>query len=292
MKAKLASAGEPRVAEVGDRLRAARAKAGMTRRQLAAVSGTSERYLAQLEAGAGNPSVTVLASLASALDIAVAELMPQGGERSEAHAKFASSVRRLTAEQLDLLGDWLKRQGGNHSKKGSRIVLLGMRGAGKSSLGAALARRLEMPFLELSKEVERIYGGEMGLLIELGGQSALRRYEREAWERIKGRYDAAVIAASGGIVADGPLYDEVLSSAHSIWLQATPKDHMSRVVAQGDFRPMASNRNAMADLKAILEVRGSDYERADSTVNTSAQDFERTLDQLERATRDLLGQNM
>jgi XRE family aerobic/anaerobic benzoate catabolism transcriptional regulator len=290
VKAKLASVNEPRVAEVGDRLRAARAKAGMTRRQLAAASGTSERYLAQLEAGTGNPSVTVLVSLAAALDMAVAELLPQGGERSEAHANFASSLRRLTAEQLALFDDWLKRQGGGHAKKAARIVLIGMRGAGKSSLGAALARRLEMPFLELSTEVERSYGGEMGLLIELGGQSALRRYEREAWERIKGRYDAAVIAASGGIVADGPLYDEVLSTAHSIWLQATPKDHMSRVIAQGDFRPMASNRNAMADLKAILEVRASDYERTDSAVNTSAQDFERTLDLLERTTRDLLRQ--
>ncbi len=149
MKTKLAAATEPRVSEVGDRLRAARAKVGMTRRQLAGASGTSERYLAQLEAGAGNPSVTVLAALAAALDIAIAELLPQGGERSGAQAILASAMRRLTAEQAAALEDWLKRLGGGHSKKGSRLVLIGLRGAGKSSLGAALARRLDMPFLEL-----------------------------------------------------------------------------------------------------------------------------------------------
>ena len=137
-------------------------------------------------------------------------------------------------------------------------------------------------------EGERAYGGEMRFLIELGGPGALRRYEHKAWEEVVARHEAAVIATPGGIVADAGLYDRILQSAHSIWLEASPDEHMSRVMAQGDFRPMASNRNAMDDLKAILAARSPDYARAEARLNTSAQDFDSTVDRLERLAVELL----
>lgn len=287
MSVPAADKAEARAAELGQRLRAARAKAGMTRRQLAAASGTSERYLANLEAG-GNPSVEVLAALAGALDVAMAELLPRGGERSGLHADAASLLRLMSEERLQALLGALRDTRGGGSAKARRIALVGLRGAGKSTLGQALAERLEFPFFEISKEVERLYGGSLGDLIELGGQVALRRYERAAWDAISARHAAAVIGVPGGIVADGPLYDLILGSAHSVWLQASPEDHMGRVVAQGDLRPMAQNRGAMIDLKAILAARGADYARADLHLDTSRQDFSATLDLLERDVRRMM----
>jgi XRE family aerobic/anaerobic benzoate catabolism transcriptional regulator len=266
--------------DVGARLRAARAKIGMTRRQLSAASGMSERYLAHIEAGTGNPTVAVLETLASALDLAPAELLPLGGERSEAREAAATVLRRVPEARLPELLSQMVNPGARDSSKAGRIALLGLRGAGKSSLGRALAERLDVPFLEMSKEVERAYGGEMRLLIELGGQSALRRYEHETWESFLAHHERAVIATAGGVAADPELFDRLLTTAHSIWLEASPEDHMQRVMAQGDFRPMASNRTAMEDLKAILQARSGEYARADARLNTSAQDFDRTVDRL------------
>jgi XRE family aerobic/anaerobic benzoate catabolism transcriptional regulator len=260
----------------------------MTRKQLAAASSISERYLALIEAGTGNPTVTVVQALSVALDTAPAELLPLGGERNALRAEAAELLRRLPESRLEPILDQMRRPDVRDSSKGSRIVLLGMRGAGKSSLGAGLAERLGLPFLELSREVERAYGAEMALLIELGGQSALRRYEHDAWESILAQHDAAVVAAPGGVAADPELFDRLLTTAHSIWLEATPEDHMSRVMAQGDFRPMASNRGAMDDLKAILRARAGEYARADATLNTSADDFAGALDRLEALAGNLI----
>lgn len=282
-----ATADPPDSAEVGQNLRAARARTGMTRKQLARISGTSERYLAHLEAGSGNPSLEVLNALADALDLPLVDLLPLGGERSVAYARATAALRRVPAERLPAFHDWLGQAEGV-GDKGRRIVLVGLRGAGKSALGELLAQRLEMPFVEMSKAVEAAYGGDIGLLIELGGQGALRQYERDVWEDIIASHPAAVIAAPGGIVADGPLYDRLLASAHSIWLQASPEDHMKRVMAQGDFRPMASNRGAMADLKAILEARSAEYARADAALNTSARNLAATADSLESISARLL----
>jgi XRE family aerobic/anaerobic benzoate catabolism transcriptional regulator len=261
----------------------------MTRRQLATASGTSERYLANIESGVGNPSLGILNALAQALGLPVADLLPLGGERDEAHAEACALLRRLPQPRIAAAIDWIRQSTPLSGAKAHRIVLIGLRGAGKSSLGKALAERLEMPFLELSKEVERAYGGKMGLLIELGGQNALRRYEHEAWDSVVRAHEAAVIATPGGIVADPVLYERVLQTAHSVWLSAKPEDHMARVMAQGDFRPMASNRGAMADLKAILDARAADYARADTQVDTSKRDFAETLGALERAARTTVG---
>jgi XRE family transcriptional regulator, aerobic/anaerobic benzoate catabolism transcriptional regulator len=227
----------------------------------------------------------MLAAIADALDMAIADLLPLGGERGEVEARAAAIMRRLPKGKLEGAIEWMQRPLHADGGKGNRIALIGLRGAGKSSLGEALARRLNLPFFEISKEVERVYGGAIALLIEMNGQAALRRYEAEVLEAICRDHPAAVIAAPGAIVADGPLYDSLLSATHSVWLQATPQDHMDRVIAQGDLRPMGNGRGAMDDLKAILASRAPDYARADSKLDTSAQDFGQTVDKLEGLAR-------
>jgi XRE family transcriptional regulator, aerobic/anaerobic benzoate catabolism transcriptional regulator len=267
--------------EIARRIRSARARAGFTRKQLAAASGASERYLAHLEAGTGNPSVEKLLAISDALGIAMADLLPLGGERDLTVAQAAGLLRRLPPERIGEALAWLGERPAGSIGKARRIALIGLRGAGKSALGRSLAERLEVPFFEVSKEVERIYGGAIGVLLEINGPSALRRYEAEVLDDICRKHPAAVIGAPGAIVADGKLYDQLLESFWSIWLQASPEDHMSRVVAQGDLRPMTGNRAAMNDLKSILAAREADYARADASLDTSAQGFGQTLDLLE-----------
>ena len=267
--------------DIAQRIRAARARAGLTRKQLAIASKASERYLATLEAGAGNPSIEMLLAIAEALNIPMAELLPMGGEQDPGVARAASQLRRLPPERVREALAWLGQPAEGKSGKAGRIALIGLRGAGKTSLGRALAERLNMPFFEVSKEVERRYGGSIVVLMDINGPAAVRRYEAEVLDDILGRNSAAVIAAPGAIVSETALYNRLLRSSWAIWLQATPEDHMQRVVAQGDLRPMAGNRAAMNDLKGILSARDADYARADARVNTSAQDFAATLDLLE-----------
>jgi XRE family aerobic/anaerobic benzoate catabolism transcriptional regulator len=151
-----------------------------------------------------------------------------------------------------------------------------------------LALQLKMPFFDVSKEVERRFGGSLAVLIEFNGPAALQRYEAEVLDGILGAHERAVIAAPGAIVSAGPLYDELLQSTWSIWLQALPEDHMRRVMDQGDLRPMAGNRAAMQDLETILAAREADYGRADARIDTSAQDFARTLDLLLRKVSGMI----
>lgn len=267
-------------AEVASRIRSARARTGFTRKQLAVASGVSQRYLAHLEAGAGNPSIGMLLAIAEALDIAMADLLPMGGERDLMVGRVAQLLRRLPPERVREVLNRLGEAPENADGKGRRIALIGLRGAGKTSLGKALAERLDAPFYEISKEVEHRYGGSIGLLLEINGTGALRRYEADVLDEICRKHTDAVIAAPGAIVADGKLYDQLLRSTWTVWLQARPEDHMERVVAQGDLRPMTGNRTAMDDLKAILAARKADYDRADFRIDTSAQDFNHTLDLL------------
>ena len=274
--------------ELGNRVRAARARIGMTRKQLGKSSGTSERYLAHIESGTGNPSLSVLTALAEALDLAVAELMPAGGERDARTARLGAAIRQLQLDRLTALETWLNENINVGGSRARRVVLVGLRGAGKSTLGKEVAARIGFPFFEISKEVEGLYGGAMRLLIELGGQATLHRYEAEIWENIVANNERAIIAAPGGIVADGPLYSRVLETAHSIWLRATPEDHMERVIQQGDLRPMADNKAAMDDLRSILNARAGEYRRAEVAFDTSQHGFERSIDLLEQQIRELL----
>ena len=275
-------------AGIANRLRSARARIGLTRKQLANASGASERYLATIEAGTGNPSVEMLVAIADALSLAPVELLPMGGERDPVVAKAASQLRRLPPDRAREVLAMLSKPKESQVQKGQRISLIGLRGAGKSSLGMALAKRLELPFFEVSKEVEQRYGGAISVMMEINGPQALRRYEAEVLDELLGEHEAAVIAAPGAIVSSAALYEQLLASTWSVWLEATPEDHMQRVVAQGDLRPMAGNRTAMNDLKAILGAREADYARADARIDTSEQDFGATLDLLEATVRGFL----
>ena len=245
------------VAAIGRLLRLARAKRGMTRRQLAHASGASERYLAQIEGGAGNPSVIMLASIAQALDVPIIELLPRSNGRTAAMAQILDVLARTPRAELPALAELIESRAarGAAIDRGRRIALVGLRGAGKSTLGRRLADALGCPFIELDRLVEQDYGARIPDLIEMAGLATFRRYERACLERVIAEHDTAVIATAGGIVSDSETYALLMRRTHTVWIKARPDEHMRRVMAQGDFRPMAQNREAMADLVAILDAR-------------------------------------
>jgi XRE family transcriptional regulator, aerobic/anaerobic benzoate catabolism transcriptional regulator len=279
------------LAAIGREVRKNRAKRGMTRRQLAQASATSERYLAQIESGAGNPSVSVLRAIAQALDLPTAALLPEHGARTAELGAVLDLLAQvpepeLTALVRDIEARVALRAGADRAR---RIALVGLRGAGKSTLGRMLAQHLGWPFIELDRRVEEDYGASIPDLIEMAGTATFRRQERSALERVIAEHDAAIITTAGGIVSNPETYALLLRHAHTIWIKARPEEHMSRVMAQGDFRPMAQNRQAMADLVAILEARRADYARAEAEVDTSGEAVEQSFAALLRTVEPLVG---
>jgi XRE family aerobic/anaerobic benzoate catabolism transcriptional regulator len=280
------------LAAVGREVRKNRAKRGMTRRQLAQASETSERYLAQIESGAGNPSASVLRAIAQALDLPAAALLPEDGVRTAGLGAILDLLARLPEKELPALVKEIEARivSRGAADRARRIALVGLRGAGKSTLGRMLAQHLGWPLIELDRRVEEDYGASIPDLIEMAGMATFRRQERSALERVLREHDAAVITTAGGIVANLETYALLLSHAHTIWIKARPQEHMSRVMAQGDFRPMAQNRQAMADLMAILEARGADYARTEAEVDTSGDAVEQSFAKLLRIVTRLLGE--
>jgi XRE family aerobic/anaerobic benzoate catabolism transcriptional regulator len=279
------------LAAVGREVRKNRAKRGMTRRQLAQASETSERYLAQIESGAGNPSVSVLRAIAQALDLPTAALLPEYGARTTELGAILDLLAQVPEKELPALVREIEARvalrGG--ADRARRIALVGLRGAGKSTLGRMLAQHLGWPFIELDRRVEEDYGASIPDLIEMGGTATFRRQERSTLERVLAEHEAAVITTAGGIVANPETYALLLRHAHTVWIKARPQEHMSRVMAQGDFRPMAQNRQAMGDLVAILEARRADYARAEAEVDTSGDAVEQSFAKLLRIVSRLLG---
>jgi XRE family transcriptional regulator, aerobic/anaerobic benzoate catabolism transcriptional regulator len=277
--------------DLGRQLRRSRAKRGMTRRQLAQASRTSERYLAQIESGAGNPSVTVLRAIAQALDVSAAALLSEPGAATAARTALIDLVARVPEQRLPELTELIEARlaPGESADRARRIALVGLRGAGKSTLGRMLARQLGWPFIELDRVVEQDYGASIPDMIEMAGTATFRRHERAALERVIAQNEAAVITTAGGIVSDRDSYALLLRRSHTIWIKARPEEHMNRVMAQGDFRPMAANREAMADLVTILEARGADYARALAQLDTSGEAAEQSFAKLLRIVADLLG---
>jgi XRE family transcriptional regulator, aerobic/anaerobic benzoate catabolism transcriptional regulator len=278
------------LAAIGGEVRRSRAKRGMTRRQLAQASQTSERYLAQIESGVGNPSVSVLRAIAQALDLPCAALLPEAGARTAALGAILDLLAQVPEGELPALAKdietRLARPGS--ADRARRIALVGLRGAGKSTLGRMLAQHLGWPFIELDRLVEEDYGASIPDLIEMAGTATFRRHERSALDRIITANESAIITTAGGIVANPETYALLLRRTHTIWIKARPEDHMSRVMAQGDFRPMAQNRAAMADLVAILEARRADYSRAEAEIDTSGEAIEQSLAKLLQAVTALL----
>jgi XRE family transcriptional regulator, aerobic/anaerobic benzoate catabolism transcriptional regulator len=279
------------LAAIGREVRRNRAKRGMTRRQLAQASATSERYLAQIESGAGNPSVSVLRAIAQALDLPTAALLPEHGARTAELGAILDLLAQVPGKELPALVKEIEarvalRAGADRAR---RIALVGLRGAGKSTLGRMLAQHLGWPFIELDRRVEEDYGASIPDLIEMAGTATFRRQERSALERVVAEHDAAIITTAGGIVSNPETYALLLRHTHTVWIKARPQEHMSRVMAQGDFRPMAANRQAMADLVAILDARRADYARAEAEVDTSADAVEQSFAKLLRIVEPLIG---
>lgn len=290
------SAGEERAAQaqraddaafaaaVGRLVRLARAKRGATRRQLAQDSGASERYLAQIESGQANPSVIILKSIADALDLPIIELIPRSNGQAAAMTHILDTIGRLPPSELPAVVELIESCGGAAPAvdRARRIGLVGLRGAGKSTLGQMLAQRLRCPFIELDRLVEQDYGARIPDLIEMAGLATFRRYERACLERVIDEHEAAVIATAGGIVSDAETYALLLRRTHTVWIKARPEEHMGRVIEQRDFRPMARNREAMADLIAILDARRADYARAEAELDTSGDTVERSFEKLQQ----------
>lgn len=278
------------LAALGREVRRGRAKRGMTRRQLAQASHTSERYLAQIESGTGNPSVTVLRAIAQALDIPAANLLGEPVVHNGARAALLDAVAELPDHRLAELAQLIEARflPSDRVDRARRIALVGLRGAGKSTLGRMLARHLGCPFIELDRLVEQDYGARIPDMIEIAGTATFLRHERAALARVIAEHEAAVITTAGGIVSDRESYALLLRRSHTIWIKARPEEHMSRVMAQGDFRPMAQNREAMADLVAILDARGPDYARAQAQLDTSGEAAEQSFAKLLRISSDVL----
>jgi XRE family transcriptional regulator, aerobic/anaerobic benzoate catabolism transcriptional regulator len=263
-------ADEAYLKSLGDRVRTARARRGMSRRILSKASGVSERYLAQLERGAGNASVLVLRQIAEVLSIEVAALVTDRPERPiDLTLAFLQLERLAPAELAEARRLLAQRFSPGGTGAEARIGLVGLRGAGKTTLGLRAAHSLDVPFVELDREIERTSGMELSEIFATHGQAMFRRLERQCLETIVKRFDRVVIATGGSLVTEPATYDLLLSTCFVIWLCATPEEHMNRVLDQGDLRPMADGPQAMDDLKAILDSRTPLYAKANAIVSTS-----------------------
>jgi XRE family transcriptional regulator, aerobic/anaerobic benzoate catabolism transcriptional regulator len=271
---------------LGERVRDMRAQRGMSRKILARDSGVSERYLAQLESGEGNVSVLLLRQIAQALNLPVTDLLREENGQSVELALILQFLQRLPPARLGSVREHLLQQfGDSPAQRRQRMALVGLRGAGKSTLGARLAKELDAPFIELDNEIEREAGTSLSEIFLLYGQAGFRRYERRALEKTLERNQRCVIAAGGSIVSEPGTYDLLLSTCYTVWLKAEPEEHMARVLAQGDIRPMAGNTEAMDDLRRILAGRAALYRQADCVVDTAGRSIEQSLKELKRAVR-------
>jgi XRE family transcriptional regulator, aerobic/anaerobic benzoate catabolism transcriptional regulator len=283
----------PFLVALGERVRALRARRGMTRKALAAAADVSERHLANLEYGIGNASILVLLQVAQALQCALAELLGDVTTSSPEwllirellEQRDEATLRRVRIALGELLG---AGGGAAPAVRQSRIALVGLRGAGKSTLGQMLADDLDFPFVELSREIEKFAGCSISEIQALYGTNAYRRYERRALEESIQIYPEAVIATPGGLVSDAATFNLLLAHCTTVWLKADPEDHMQRVIAQGDMRPMAASSEAMDDLRRILAGRAAFYSKADLQLDTSAQPLAPTFDALRTMVREAL----
>ena len=281
----------PFLLALGERVRSLRARRGMTRKALALAADVSERHLANMEYGVGNASVLVLLQVAGALQCPLGELI---GDITTSSPEWLmirellehrdeAALQRVRVAIGELLGT-----GGANAAHSPRVALIGLRGAGKSTLGHMLAEDLGFPFIELSRDIEKLAGCSVSEIQALYGMNAYRRYERRALEEAIQIYPEAVIATPGGVVSDAATFSQLLAHCTTVWLQADPEDHLKRVTAQGDLRPMAASREAMQDLKGILAGRAAFYSKAEFRLDTSAQPLQPTFLALRELVRKAL----
>jgi XRE family aerobic/anaerobic benzoate catabolism transcriptional regulator len=256
--------------QLGQRVRTMRALRGMSRKVLAKVSGISERYIAQLESGKGNVSIVLLRRVSNAMGAHLEDLIPSS-EPAPDWAVIRDLLRKATPAQIAQAKDMLAGSGHSAQRRisFSGIALIGLRGAGKSTLGKMLAKKIDWSFVELNKEIEAQNGLSVAEIIALYGQEGFRRMEQAALTQLLARKEPMVLATGGGIVSEPLTFDLILSSFYAIWLKAEPEEHMARVRRQGDLRPMADDRSAMAELRNILVSREPLYARASAVVDTA-----------------------
>ena len=285
----------PLLTALGERVRNLRAQRGLTRKAVALAADVSERHLANLEYGTGNASILVLQQVAGALHCSLAELVGDVTTSSPEwllirellENRSEADLRRVRLALGELLGT-----ASVDPARHSRIALIGLRGAGKSTLGRRLAEDLGYAFIELSREIEQFAGCGIHEIHNLYGTHAYRRYERRALEEALQIYPEVVIATPGGLVSDAANFNLLLEHCLTIWLQADPLDHMARVRAQGDLRPMAASGEAMEDLKRILAGRAAFYAKADLRLDTSQGSEDEVFARLRRLTREAIGQRV
>jgi XRE family aerobic/anaerobic benzoate catabolism transcriptional regulator len=276
----------PLLEAFGERLRTLRSRRGLTRRALSQTTTVSDRYLANLEYGKGNPSLLILDQVARGLECSIAELIGDVTATSPEWLLIRELLEGRSEAELGkarlAIGEALGI-GGDVSEGRRRIALVGLRGAGKSTLGHMLSEDFDLPFLELSLEIEKAAGYSVREIQDLYGPNAYRRYERRALEEVLQIYPEFVLATPGGVVSDPATFNQLLSHCTTVWLRADPEDHMNRVARQGDMRPMAASTEAMEDLKRILSGRAAFYSKADLSLDTSRQPLAETF-QLLRST--------
>ena len=262
--------------QVGLRVRSARERRGLSRRILSEMSGVSPRYLAQLEGGAGNISIGLLQRVAVALDHRIDWLIgpedPWTSEVLRVAELFRGADRPTQQEVLNLLS-----RSSGLGDRAQRICLVGLRGAGKSTLGRAVGARLDLPFVELNREIETVGGMPLDEIMALYGQEGYRKLEADALDRVIATHDRMILAVAGGIVAEPETFVRLLSRFHTVWVKASAQEHMERVRAQGDERPMAGNPEAMAQLRSILDSREALYAHADAQLDTSGRSVEMSI---------------
>jgi XRE family transcriptional regulator, aerobic/anaerobic benzoate catabolism transcriptional regulator len=266
---------------LGKRVRQVRDHRGMTRKAAAREADVSERHLAQLEAGEGNVSIVLLRRIAAALNISLVELFSPETDEPVEKRLIQRFLERLPAHRLEDVVFRLMRDFGHEEKvRRMRIALIGLRGAGKSTLGAKLGQEMDLPFVELDREIEKEAGMPLAEIFSLYGQAGYRAIERRTLERVLQENDRAVVSVGGGVVSEKETYDFLLSHCYTVWIKAEPEEHMSRVIEQGDFRAMAGSDRAMEDLRRILETREPLYRKADLVLDTSGSSVEESFAKL------------
>src|SRR6266481_7092475 len=271
---------------LGKRVRHLRNLRGMTRKAVARESDVSERHLAQLEAGEGNVSIVLLRRIAAALHVSLVELFaPEVDEPSE-RQMIQRFLERLPNHRLeDVVFRLMRDFSPGERVRRKRIALIGLRGAGKSTLGSKLAGDMTIPFIELDGEIEKDTGMPLSEIFSLYGQSGYRAIEKRTLERVLNENERAVLSVGGGVVSEKETFDYLLSHCYTVWIKAQPEEHMTRVMAQGDFRAMAGNDQAMEDLRRILEAREPLYRQADMELDTSGSSAEESFLRLKTTLR-------
>ena len=273
-------------------MRELRNRRGLTRKMMAREADVSERHLAQLETGEGNVSIVLLRRIAAALHVSLADLFAAEMETRHEKVLIQRFLERLPAHRVeDALSRLLREFGGEDAARRKRVALIGLRGAGKSTLGARLGQDMNTPFIELDREIEKDTGMPLGEIFSLYGQTGYRSIERRSLERVLHDQERAIVSVGGGVVSEKETYEYLLSNCYTVWIKARPEEHMARVIAQGDLRVIAGGNQAMDDLRRILEAREPLYRKADMYLDTSGNSVDESFAKLKAALQASEKQN-